>query len=160
MPVIFCTFIIPADLSFPASAQIPRTAATRFNQLNITNDQNDSYGKKYIEATGHQEPLLWRSSRSNPPLQRSFARETFHLISCWADVHPPAVFFSLTTPLCSLIHSLPKLSLPTCTPHSTGCMHIEERMCNRVEVPLPEMYLIGLSDSTPGTYRCRALGNY
>lgn len=109
MPVIFCAFIIPANLSFPASAQIPRTAATRFNQPNITNDQKDGYDKKCIEAASTKNLFYEGPAGQTHHCRGVLPRETFHLI-CWASVNPPAAFCSLTSPLCS--HPLPAQTLP------------------------------------------------
>ena len=91
------------------------------SQTNTTKDRSDSCDEKRIEVTGHQEPLSWRPSWSNPPLPQGFVRRCF--------TQPPlskcasSAWLLLTDPLRSPTCSLLKL-FPHAYPHVTQPLQV------------------------------------
>lgn len=117
-PVVLGAFIIPDDLSFPASAQVPRTVGTRFRQP----AKHYQWPKWQLWWEAHQGDWPPRTSFMKPQLVKSTAaglrQETFHPAST-----EQMYILRLTSAHYSfvLFHPLPAQTLPPHTPPLSTC---------------------------------------
>lgn len=150
MFVVLHAFIIPNDLSFPASAQVPRTAGTRFKKP----DEVYQWSKWQLWWEAHWDdqpprtPFLVKSTTVAGLCQADIPPKL-----CWASTHLPWDLCSLF--LCALPCSLPKLFLRSLKREKPLWSPCKSGMMTEGKVPCMSPKS---SDSPPGSWGCSAPG--